>query len=114
MPSRWFHLAALPCLLACVMMASPARADLPLFPSQPPACPPNSSCAPGTPPATPPGTCGPGNGGATCGGAGPATLGSGTGVNVGAGNPINVINGNKYQREVDMAPLPGTLGLEIV
>jgi len=114
MPSRWSRLAALPCVLACLMTASPARADLPLFPSQPPACPPNSSCAPGTPPATPPGTCGPGNGGATCGGAGPATLGSGTGVNVGAGNPINVINGNKYQREVDMAPLPGTLGLEIV
>jgi hypothetical protein len=39
---------------------------------------------------------------------------AGNGVNVGAGNPINVINGNKYQREVDMAPLPGTLGLEII
>lgn len=33
---------------------------------------------------------------------------------VGAGNPINLITGNKYQREVDMAPLPGVLGLEIV
>jgi len=41
-------------------------------------------------------------------------IGNGTGINVGAGNPINVINGNKYGREVDMAPLPGTLGLEIV
>ncbi|MEB0134768.1 RHS repeat-associated core domain-containing protein [Actimicrobium sp. CCC2.4] len=32
----------------------------------------------------------------------------------GAGNPINLITGNKYQREVDMAALPGVFGLEIV
>ncbi len=32
----------------------------------------------------------------------------------GAGNPINLITGNKYQQEVDMAALPGVLGLEIV
>jgi RHS repeat-associated protein len=32
----------------------------------------------------------------------------------GAGNPINLITGNKYQREEDMAALPGVLGLEIV
>ncbi len=32
----------------------------------------------------------------------------------GAGNPINLITGNKYQREVDLAALPGVLGLEIV
>ena len=119
MPSRLARLAALPCVLALLMTGGSARADLPGFPTQP--CPPNSSCAPGTPPSTPPtpptppGTCGPGNGGATCGGTGgPATTGNGTGINIGAGNPINVINGNKYQREVDMAPLPGTLGLEIV
>ncbi len=31
-----------------------------------------------------------------------------------AGNPINIITGNKYQREVDMAALPGVLGLELV
>lgn len=31
-----------------------------------------------------------------------------------AGNPINVITGNKYQREADMAALPGVLGLELV
>ena len=31
-----------------------------------------------------------------------------------AGNPINVITGNKYQRDVDMAPLSGKMGLEIV
>lgn len=30
------------------------------------------------------------------------------------GNPINVITGNKFQREVDLAPLPGVMGLEIV
>lgn len=90
---------------------APALADLPSFPT--PECPANSSCAPSVPPTTP-GTCGPGSGGSTCDGSGPATLASSTGVNVGAGNPINVINGNKYQREVDMAPLPGTLGLEIV
>jgi RHS repeat-associated protein len=32
----------------------------------------------------------------------------------GAGNPINLITGNKYQKEVDLAALPGVLGLEIV
>jgi YD repeat-containing protein len=31
-----------------------------------------------------------------------------------AGNPINLITGNKYQRDTDMAALPGVLGLEIV
>jgi RHS repeat-associated protein len=110
------RLAATLCgLLIAAGLPAPARADLPLFPPQP--CPPNSSCAPGTPPTTPPtppGTCGPGHAGSTCGGGGPATNGNGSGINIGAGNPINVINGNKYQREVDMAPLPGTLGLEIV
>lgn len=32
----------------------------------------------------------------------------------GAGNPIDVRTGNKYQRETDLAPLPGTLPIEIV
>jgi len=54
-----------------------------------------------------------GDAGATCSATEPATQPSGAG-NVGAGNPINVITGNKYQREIDMAPLPGVLGLEIV
>lgn len=60
--------------------------------------------------------CAPAPGGSTCdAGSGPATLGGGNGgVDIGAGNPINLITGNKYQREVDMAPLPGVLGLEIV
>jgi len=116
MPSRLARLAALSCVLALLMTGGSARAELPGFPTQP--CPPNSSCAPGTPPTTPPttppGTCSPASSGTPCGGGGPATTGSGTGINIGAGNPINVINGNKFQREVDMAPLPGTLGLEIV
>ena len=113
MPTPWFRPAALSCVFAWLSaMSSSAGAQLPPFGT--PACPPNTSCIPSLPPVSPPGTCGPGNGGATCGGAGPAAMGSGTGVNVGAGNPINVINGNKYQREVDMAPLPGTLGLEII
>ena len=59
-------------------------------------------------------TCGPSPVGATCGGAGPASLGNISGTDQGAGNPINVITGNKYQRETDMAALPGELGLEIV
>jgi len=115
MTKRPFRLAAVSCVFALLCaLASLARAELPPFGT--PGCPPNSSCAPGTPapPTNPPGTCGPGPGGATCGGAGPAAMGGSTGVNVGAGNPINIINGNKYQREVDMAPLPGVLGLEIV
>ena len=59
-------------------------------------------------------TCGPSPVGATCGGAGPASLGNTSGTDQGAGNPINIITGNKYQREIDMAALPGELGLEIV
>ena len=97
----------------------PATAQLPQLPSSPQPCPPNTSCVPGTPPGIPPAppvppSCGPGPGGNPCGQAGPATTGSANGINIGAGNPINLINGNKYQREVDMAPLPGVLGLEIV
>lgn len=75
------------------------------------------SCAPGTPPPFVPGgpgSCGPQPGGGTCGAPGPATGTTNAGVDVGAGNPINVISGNKYQREVDMPPLPGVLGLELV
>lgn len=58
--------------------------------------------------------CGPSPVGATCGGSGPASLGNTSGTDQGAGNPINLITGNKYQREVDLAPLPGELGLELV
>lgn len=61
-------------------------------------------------------SCSPNPAGATnsCDAAGPASQDSGAGVDTGAGNPINVITGNKHQREVDLAPLPGELGLEIV
>jgi RHS repeat-associated protein len=72
------------------------------------------SCAPSSGAGGGSQTCGPAIGGAPCDGSGPASLGSGSGVNMGAGNPINVATGNKYQREVDLAPLPGVLGLEIV
>lgn len=102
--------------MGSLLLSTVVQAQIPGF-ELPPACPPNSSCAPGIPPTvppTPPGTCGPGNGGSTCGSEGPASNDSSGGLNVGAGNPINIINGNKYQREVDMAALPGTLGLEIV
>ncbi|NLF53647.1 MAG: hypothetical protein GX576_04470 [Thauera phenolivorans] len=63
-----------------------------------------------------PAVCRPSAGGATCDGAGPASQegGAGGALDVGAGNPIDVLNGNKYQRETDLAPLPGVLGLEIV
>lgn len=50
----------------------------------------------------------------TCGGDGVASLGNDSGTSLGAGNPINLLNGNKFQREVDMAALPGVLGLELV
>ncbi len=56
----------------------------------------------------------PSPGGPPCGTSGIASGARGNEIGVGAGNPINLITGNKYQREVDMAPLPGELGLEIV
>lgn len=59
-------------------------------------------------------SCGPPDGGPpSCDGGGPASQPDPDAL-AGAGNPINLINGNKYQREVDMPPLPGVLGLEIV
>lgn len=68
------------------------------------------------PPPSAPAVCRPSAGGATCNGGGPASQEGGAGgvLDVGAGNPIDVLNGNKYQRETDLAPLPGVLGLEIV
>ncbi len=57
----------------------------------------------------------PGDGGPTCGADAPTGQDPGaTSVQIGVGNPINVMTGNKYQREEDMAALPGVLGLEIV
>lgn len=70
------------------------------------------------------GSCsGSGYGACTDNGAGsPCCLSSGpasqnastTGQSVGAGNPLNALSDNKYQPEVDLPPLPGILGLEIV
>jgi hypothetical protein len=54
------------------------------------------------------------SGSPACGGDGVASLGNDSGTELGAGNPINLLNGNKFQREIDMAPLPGVLGLELV
>ena len=66
------------------------------------------------PPNQPELSCKPAPGGNPCNApSGPATK-SATAPAAGAGNPINVITGNKYQNEVDMAALPGALGLEIV
>ena len=62
----------------------------------------------------PPSSCSPSPVGSTCGGGGPASLGNNSGTDQGAGNPINILTGNKYQREVDMAALPGDLGIEVV
>ncbi|MEN6587884.1 MAG: DUF6531 domain-containing protein, partial [Sulfuricella sp.] len=61
-----------------------------------------------------PSGCGASPGGATCDGSGPASQGNSSATNQGAGNPINVTNGNKYQQEIDLPPLPGILGLEII
>ena len=96
---RILPLAGLAAVLILVLAGSPAAA------------------APAPAPAPPAGpqACGPAPGGSTCGGAaGVASQASQGGVDVGVGNPINLINGNKYQREVDLSPLPGVLGLEIV
>ena len=49
----------------------------------------------------------------TCSGDDPAQL-PGTAPGTGAGNPLDIVSGNKYQRETDMARLPGVLGLEVV
>lgn len=100
--------------VSCWLHLKFATAQIPL----PSNCDPTiQSCIPGTPPPplpVGPGSCGPQPGGGTCGVPGPATSATNAGVDVGAGNPINVISGNKYQREVDMPPLPGVLGLEVV
>ena len=73
------------------------------------------SAPPNATPVLGPASCGPAAGGGTCAGAsGVASQGNAGGADIGVGNPINLITGNKYQREVDLAPLPGRLGLEII
>src|SRR5690606_39127227 len=58
--------------------------------------------------------CGPVQTGAPCPATGPATLPLIEGPGLGAGNPVNVATGNKYQREVDIPPWPGMLGVELI
>ncbi|MFG6443580.1 DUF6531 domain-containing protein, partial [Roseateles sp. LKC17W] len=119
------------CLASLLAPSSPARAALLSSPAA--SCDPTiATCAPGgsKPLCELLGTCPPGGGGGgggptcpappgggspSCGGAGPASVaGGGTGgVSVGGGNPINLLSGNKYQEEIDLAPLPGVLGLEL-
>ena len=59
-------------------------------------------------------SCGPGLAGSPCVAGQVAGMDSSGGIAQGAGNPVNIITGNKYQQEIDMAPLPGVLGLELV
>ncbi|MET3119967.1 hypothetical protein AAKU64_004215, partial [Undibacterium sp. GrIS 1.8] len=114
-------LYALTLSVALSIASGLAQAGFTLPGSGPKCDPTKASCIPEPvpptiPPVTPPGgpTCPANPGGATCDSSGPASTGIGAGISVGAGNPINVITGNKYQRETDMAALPGVLGLEIV
>lgn len=58
--------------------------------------------------------CGPDVAGSPCGEEQVAGLPATGGVPQGVGNPVNLITGNKHQRETDMVPLPGALGLELV
>jgi RHS repeat-associated protein len=66
------------------------------------------------------GSCGPSGTGSptqpqsSCDATQPASQTNANEPAAGAGNPINVITGNKYQQEVDMAALPGELGVELV
>ncbi len=49
--------------------------------------------------------------------AAPAVCGPPNGGNpgcAGAGNPVHLATGNKFQEEIDLAPLPGVLGLEFI
>ncbi|MDE2088970.1 MAG: DUF2235 domain-containing protein, partial [Gammaproteobacteria bacterium] len=70
-------------------------------------CPPSFAAGPVYPHCASPG-------GTPCQGGGPASLGNTSGTPQGVGNPLHVASGNKHQREVDMPPLPGVLGLELV
>ena len=70
--------------------------------------------APASPSTQAPTSCSAGEAGSLCEGGGPASQTSDADQTMGVGNPIHVASGNKVQREVDLAPLPGVLGLEIV
>ena len=112
------HLFFLPALVA-VFLTAPARADVPGEQGGAVSgCGVTQTCSgPGLPGTGPDSNLCVSNGaGSPCGSAaGPASQpASTTGQNVGVGNPLNVLSGNKYQEEVDLPPLPGVLGLEIV
>lgn len=61
-------------------------------------------------------SCGPSQIGAPCSSTGGvATLpDAGAGPGLGVGNPVHLATGNKYQRDTDLPPMPGVLGLELV
>jgi YD repeat-containing protein len=87
-------------LVVLAWLAVPNNAQAQTFPWPPPdtGCGIDQSCIPTPGPGNGnPGHCTPNpNGDPGCGG---------------AGNPVDIITGNKYQHEVDLAPLPGELGL---
>lgn len=110
--SRWWIVIALGLLpLAEAQERGLGNAAEFLLGGAPSGCGVNMSC----PPPAGGGSCTNNGAGNPCGPAGgPASQPAPGGQNVGAGNPINVLSGNKYQVEVDLPPLPGVLGLEIV
>ena len=78
----------LACALAAMLAATPASAQVA-------ACP----AAPGEPPCS--------------ASDGPASLSDAGGIDVAVGNPVHALTGAKAQTEIDAAPEPGVLGLEI-
>jgi YD repeat-containing protein len=114
---RFFARLLRPVLFCFLLLLAPFSFSEGVFGNQ---CPPDTSCVPGgggiggNSSSGNDGFCAPSAGGdpSPCGGDGPGSQ-AGAGFH-GAGNPINLITGNKYQREDDLAALPGVLGLEIV
>jgi|APLak6261702949_1056265.scaffolds.fasta_scaffold00037_11 RHS repeat-associated protein len=74
----------------------------------------NSSTAPDQPGLTDVSGTGAGSNATGNGAAATCSTPTGQPCAAGGGNPINVMTGNKYQREEDLAALPGKLGIEIV
>jgi RHS repeat-associated protein len=73
-----------------------------------------SSAALAQPSCGPSGTGNPIQEKASCNAEQPASQTNANEPSPGGGNPINIITGNKYQQEVDLAALPGELGIEVV
>jgi RHS repeat-associated protein len=74
----------------------------------------SAHAANGAEPAAAESSCKPGELGTPCASVQVAGIDATGGAQQGAGNPVNLISGDKYQRETDMAALPGILGLELV